>query len=794
MKCRPVGPLTKPVFLRYGDRNCTVVFDENEAGKTSLVDIIVNMLFRKGSAQSRFQSRRFGDYDGYVKLAHHGEAVTCTGGVDLDRLLGLPQEFSRLPIVRGSDLHFLWSGNREKNAPLIEACIQHFSADFQHNMRAVAANARCAAGLPAKRNSWTREKQDELKEYLDLYGKKESLLSVMANKEATARELQGVREKLRKVKDELAAAAREQKEIAGESEAALCVSAQSWERKLSALRAEYRDCGYERCSWDDLQLWAESAARRRSLREQVDLLKSRVSEAETGLSELHQQREKSGICLQEAQKACDLAEDALNRRRLEKEEKGKAHSELRAETRTLLNTTRAAAAQRKRTKWALAGGAFLIMAAVVLFVSGQLLPGCISLLAGLAACGWGLAVSGTCGRTIKEAEQEVARLERAAGVKPAQAPGEAVSQLERRLCAEEEQMNEDIVKAELDCQEKEERLQKLVQEKLLNAREQKRLTESLRELRLTLQECARELDAVKLTLDDLMQKTGKADRGSLEDAIKERERLEREIGEAVTRLRTLLGSEDEWRERLLALAPYLKRYPAPCSLQELDIKKMRLEAEEQALRRGEEELQRHYDELRQQELEGTESLYAVGCGDVSALALRLKKAEQALKGAIRESLAAIWVQQAAGAAREGFEDILLEPLARAGEIFHRITGRYDTISYARQEGDIIFSVGERGTAYNEYLLSDGARAQLLIALRLALLERIMGEEPGFLVLDDPLLSSSSARKRNAIEVLLDYAGKGWQVVYLTVDAAAAEIFRECGKDLVEFRRVRDFYQ
>jgi uncharacterized protein YhaN len=83
---------------------------------------------------------------------------------------------------------------------------------------------------------------------------------------------------------------------------------------------------------------------------------------------------------------------------------------------------------------------------------------------------------------------------------------------------------------------------------------------------------------------------------------------------------------------------------------------------------------------------------------------------------------------------------------------------------------------------------------LLIALRLALLERIMGEEPGFLVLDDPLLSSSSARKRNAIEVLLDYAGKGWQVVYLTVDAAAAEIFRECGKDLVEFRRVRDFYQ
>ena len=110
LKCCPVGPLSRPVFFQ-SKKNCVVVYDENEAGKTSLVDIIVNMLFRRGSAQSRFQSRRFDDFQGYVKLEHQGEVITCEGSIDLDKLLELPAEFSRLPIVRGGDLNFLWSSN-----------------------------------------------------------------------------------------------------------------------------------------------------------------------------------------------------------------------------------------------------------------------------------------------------------------------------------------------------------------------------------------------------------------------------------------------------------------------------------------------------------------------------------------------------------------------------------------------------------------------------------------------------------------------------------------------------------
>jgi len=168
--------------------------------------------------------------------------VTCTGSVDLDKHLGLPPEFSRLPIVRG--VTSIFSGPvTGKERPLIEACIQHFSADFEDNLSTIVADVRSAVGLPAKRNHWTKGKMEQLQKHFDLYSKKDYLLSLMACKEETTRELQGVQEKLQNVKDTLAVVTKEQKDLAEEYQAALCSTAKVWQRKLSALRAEYRERG-----------------------------------------------------------------------------------------------------------------------------------------------------------------------------------------------------------------------------------------------------------------------------------------------------------------------------------------------------------------------------------------------------------------------------------------------------------------------------------------------------------------------------------------------------------------------
>lgn len=792
LKCQPVGPLSKPVCFQY-KKNCTIVYDENEAGKTSLVDIIVNMLYRKGSAQSRFQSRRFDSFQGSVKLEHRGEIMTCEGSVDLDKLLGLPAEFSRLPIVRGSDLHFLWSGNREKNGPLIEACIQHFAADCEDNLGTVVSNVRSAAGLPAKRNSWTKGKTDELRGYLELYRKKDYLLSVMAGREETTKELQSVGKRLQTVKGALTTAANEQKQLQEEYQAALCNSARVWERKLTALRTEYRESGAERCSREDLQLWTETGARERSLREKESELKKQVSEGETGLFDLRQQQEKVGHQLKKAQDACGAARDTVDQLRRKKEEQDKANSELMAKGRNLLNNISSAENQRNSIKWAQVTGIMLIVAAVLLFATGQLLPGGIALVLGLGLFGWALTVSGECGRTIQKEQERVQQLAGTAGIHAVGTAQDVILLLERHLEKQGEELRELLAKGEQEYQQRETEQDKLAQESMLCERELNRLSERIRELQTSLTGCAEELEGVHLTLDKLMQRTGKPDRALLEAALKERERMEREIDQVLARLSTLLGSEEQWRERLLALEPYLKQYPNPRSVEELDGEKAQLETEVQNLRGQQDELQQQYDKLRQQELDESQSLYAAGCGDLATLALRLNEAEHALMSAIREALAAIWVQKAVEVAREGLEETLLEPLSRAGELFHHITGRYDTLNYTRQDGDVTFTVSRQGATYSEDLLSDGAQAQLLLSMRLALLERILGEEPGFLILDDPLLNSSKTRKQKAIRVLLDYAQRGWQLLYLTVDEAAVDIFQELGTDHIEVKKVSDFY-
>ena len=178
--------------------------------------------------------------------------------------------------------------------------------------------------------------------------------------------------------------------------------------------------------------------------------------------------------------------------------------------------------------------------------------------------------------------------------------------------------------------------------------------------------------------------------------------------------------------------------------------------------------------------------------DVGTLAINILKAEEDLKATIRKTLAALWAQKVIESAKKSLEDNMLDPLERSGELFARITRRYKSISYSRQEGgDCIFSVRGDGEEYSEDLLSDGTKAQLLLSLRLALLEKYLHGEKGFLILDDPLLSFSESRKRRSIEVINGYLNDGWQVIYLTIDHTV-DLFRELG-GLVEIRAISDLF-
>ena len=79
-----------------------------------------------------------------------------------------------------------------------------------------------------------------------------------------------------------------------------------------------------------------------------------------------------------------------------------------------------------------------------------------------------------------------------------------------------------------------------------------------------------------------------------------------------------------------------------------------------------------------------------------------------------------------------------------------------------------FYITENNEYYPETDLSTGARKHLFYSVRLALLERITSE-PLFLLLDDPFLFYHEDRKADAIAQLNYLIDEGWQVICFTVD-------------------------
>jgi|GEM_PF-3255199 len=791
--CRPVGPLEQPVLFRP-EKHCTIIHDENEAGKTAFVDVLVNLLFRRSSAQSRFQSRRFTGFDGCVKIEHGGVEVSFQGSVDLDKRLGLPPQFARLPIVRGSDLAVLWSGDRDRKAPLIDACIQHFAADLQENLDTVIKNIRAEAGLPAKRNAWSQGALNEIEGFLNLYRCKDLYLKDLAERERLRRMLQDVDGKLAAVRQELRETREYLQQLGEERKAAVCAAGRKLTGKLSELNRQYRDAGHGRYTQEDVGLWAEIDVKLDSLREKKLSLQREIENYEAELQGMRERLETLNVNCRNADAASRSARSTLDKAMEEANRRGRLLSNALGELRNAFSTAEAARTRKEKIRWVLLAVPVLAVAAILLFYAGWLVPGGIAAAACIGAAGWSAAISAACKAAEKEAAERAFRLLRDFGVQPPARPDAAVSSFERYCLDEEDRLKKEIAGADRACREAEEHRQQLLNEKTALLQRSEVLQASRQRAHTMLQTCGNELAAAEQGLQELMVRTGKPARAELEKALQEKAAVENEMVKIKAQLELHLGPGGEWHEKLSGLEKYLERYPGPRSLEDLDRLRGDREAAEKRLKEKEQELQAERDALLQRIFEASRRLVAAGCEDVGALAGRLVEAEGALRAAIRKALAALWAQRVIEAARGSMEDALLEPLARASEIFRRITGRYDSISYTRQDGDLLFKVTGGGRTYGEEVLSDGTRAQFLLALRLALLEKFLGGEKGFLVLDDPLLNSSDTRKRRAIEILVDYARDGWQVIYLTVDGAVPEIFKELGGDLVELKQVRDLYQ
>ncbi|MCB9089995.1 MAG: AAA family ATPase [Calditrichae bacterium] len=128
-------------------------------------------------------------------------------------------------------------------------------------------------------------------------------------------------------------------------------------------------------------------------------------------------------------------------------------------------------------------------------------------------------------------------------------------------------------------------------------------------------------------------------------------------------------------------------------------------------------------------------------------------------------------------ALEIFDDIEHSEQQKVGVLFGEDSGIsrfYRQITEGTYEG-VYFDAASAGLQVKRRdgkllsprLLSSGAYDQLYFAIRLTLGEKLLRNEKGFFILDDPFLKSDSERLKRQLEMLLDISRRGWQIIYFS---------------------------
>jgi exonuclease SbcC len=135
-----------------------------------------------------------------------------------------------------------------------------------------------------------------------------------------------------------------------------------------------------------------------------------------------------------------------------------------------------------------------------------------------------------------------------------------------------------------------------------------------------------------------------------------------------------------------------------------------------------------------------------------------------------------------------FENIDAEEKTRVSDLFgpgssvsshmRSITGgRYSEACYDLDKNAVYLVDGgnERVPARS---LSGGAYDQLYLSIRLSIAERLLAEEKGFLLLDDPFVKADYNRLSKMMTILKRQADEGWQIIYFSAKAEVAEVLEE----------------
>jgi hypothetical protein len=113
------------------------------------------------------------------------------------------------------------------------------------------------------------------------------------------------------------------------------------------------------------------------------------------------------------------------------------------------------------------------------------------------------------------------------------------------------------------------------------------------------------------------------------------------------------------------------------------------------------------------------------------------------------------------------------------ERLYSVTGRYNRIKLL---DDTIF-IGTDNQLFPIQDLSTGAREQVLLSLRMGIAERLCGNRPMFMLLDDAFQHTDWQRREGMVQSMVSSVATGWQVIYFTMDDHIRDLFKNIGKRL-----------
>ncbi len=802
-----VGPLPE---LAWEPGDCEVIFDDNQQGKTTLIDLIINRVFKEGRKQLFAGEKRYDEFPGSeVELEASGDVhLFGESGPErpLSELLGwrLP-ELHRLLCIRSGQLT-IHDDNRDREE-MWNGLASLLSGMGDDSLNDVTSKIRNLANLtPTFRwsNPQSSRVRDRMHEELvpnlermdELEQNLRSLMERLDQLKQVGAELEAVKQDLNQIKQrrgELRKMERKQ----------TLTRARSLVEEIRVNQSKLND-QFSRIDPEFEEEWERAKERRQTIANKVRELKKRTGQAKQKIEKQIEERKTIRSDLKNIEEQQQHVEEALVEADRHRSRRTRNLQEQLYETvQPLVNElegNRERLSKAARRRWLERGllwsGGVVFVAAMLELVLGATDAGFgavgILLAVGVILGGMGALLVWNRGRL----KQSVDELETTLKEELTGLPGDDREPLERARNLLDSSLEDLVEEEELD-QLREEKEALLRREAKLKSREES-LNEQIRELEEAIEDQETELDEqlkparseVRQSLERFREKSGCTGLDDYLEKLARRREIEGKIESLESRLSGLLDRELETQD-LNEIKVKIENELDEVKDVEIDVEDVEearesVEHEVNRLDSKQEELQREHQSVQDEviRLKSTLSELGIDPEQPGTLFEQQNAWEQELGETIRDRLAAIMAVRAL----DGLEADYLGEVRRllAGkdggqsldDLYNRVMGDRQELSF--RPDDMTFEVLADGTAYPEQSLSSGARNHLYFSCRLVLLDRLFEEEPGFMLLDDPFLHYYPDRKERAIRLLEPYLEEGWQVLVFTVDPATRDGFKELG--------------